>query len=74
MDYNKLKCYTTETEWKKKYPKFDAKVYRALEDESKRRIVVAGSGVDITKKQAKKYQTNIQFGDFLVEFENNITN
>ena len=72
MDYNKLKCYTTETEWKKKYPKFDAKVYRALEDESKRRIVVAGSGVDITKKQAKKCMTNIQFGDFLVEFDNKL--
>ena len=69
MDYNKLLAYTTQSEWKKKYPKFDDEVYRALEDESKRRIVVAGSGVDITKKQAKKYQTNIQFGDFLVEFD-----
>lgn len=68
---NKLLPYTTAVEWRRKFPKFnDEKTYQVLENESKRRIVVAGTGEDITKKQSKTYQTNIKYGNYLVEFNN----
>ena len=56
FNVDKILPYTTAREYKKKYPKFDDTAYKHMENESKRRFIIAGSGVHPSKKETPKQE------------------
>ena len=65
---DKIIPYTTANEFKKKFPKFDDSAYQHMENESKRKFVIAGTGWNPTKKETPK-RVSITYGDYIVKFE-----